>query len=150
LLERHVFFATDFCRAVLALCRDVRTQMPGWHVHDMGDLHGAIAGCDLAGLIGATYARWPFPEDPEGFRQKPEGHENRGEVETMLGRFAQSTSLELDREPDWSRVAVGRVSFDGPGFAALVAYVDRGGYPRWRDDERPGYVVEMVESFPLL
>ena len=30
--------------------------------------------------------------------------------------------------------------------AKLVAYVDRGGYPRWRDELRPPYVSEMVES----
>ena len=150
LLERYVFFATDFCRAVRALRAEPRTPMSGWSVHDMGDLHGAIAGRALHGLIGATYARWPFPSDPAGFRQQPEGHENRSEVEAMVGRFARARRLELVREPDWSWVSVGPVSFDGPGFAALVAYVDRGGHPRWRDGERPGYVVEMVESCPLV
>jgi hypothetical protein len=31
-------------------------------------------------------------------------------------------------------------------FHELIRYVDQGGYPRWKDEIRPGYVVQMKES----
>jgi hypothetical protein len=36
--------------------------------------------------------------------------------------------------------------FDRETFAALVSYVDRGGYPRWRNEQRPPYVLAMMNA----
>ncbi|MBP1732877.1 MAG: hypothetical protein H6Q55_3306, partial [Deltaproteobacteria bacterium] len=36
--------------------------------------------------------------------------------------------------------------FDRPQFHALLSYVWLGGYPRWKNDVRPAYVVEMAAA----
>lgn len=147
LLDRLFFFAHEFCGAVLLIGEDGAPSIPGWRIHrqqDIGNLHGAIAGQDLSGFIGATYARWPFPQAPEDFRQDPDGHVNRDAAREMIAGFGVEESIGLER--DAGRVAVGEYAFDRPGFAALVRYVDRGGHPRWRDERRPGYVLDMMES----
>ncbi len=148
LLDRLFFFAHDFCRAVEALGRAGSASIRGWRIDDLrdiGNLHGAIAGQDLSGFIGATYARWPFPEAPEDFKQDPGGHVNRDAVREMILAFGVERAIDLARDAD-GRVTVGEYAFDRSGFAALIAYVDRGGYPRWRDDVRPRYVLDMMES----
>ena len=40
-------------------------------------------------------------------------------------------------------VSLAGVRFSPSGFRELVDYVWRGGWPRWRDDDPPGYVREM-------
>lgn len=148
LLKRRFFFAHGFCRAVVDLGQSDHSTIPGWRIDDpadVGNLHGAIAGQDLTGFIGATYARWPFPEAPEDFRQDPEGHRNREAAREMIAGFGAEGEIDVVRD-DEGRVTIGGIVFDRQGFAALVAYVDRGGYPRWRDDVRPGYVLDMMES----
>jgi hypothetical protein len=148
LLERLFFFAHEFCRAVVEIGGRDRSTIPGWRIdrqQDIGNLHGAIAGRDLSGFIGATYARWPFPEAPEDFKQDPEGHRNRDAAREMIAGFGVEQEIELMRD-EQGRVTIGGIAFDPGGFAALVAYVDRGGYPRWRDERRPGYVLDMMAS----
>jgi hypothetical protein len=54
-----------------------------------------------------------------------------------------------------STVSVEEFVFERKDFAQLIAYVDRGGYPQWQDDVRPGYVRAMMaklaeSSSPLL
>lgn len=147
LLERLFFFAHEFCGAVVRIGRDGSSGLPGWRIDDppdIGDLHAAIAGQDHSGFIGATYARWPFPRTPEGFKQDPDGHVNRDAAREMIAGFGVEESIGLER--DGGRVAIGEYAFDRPGFAALVRYVDRGGYPRWRDEIRPRYVTDMMGS----
>ena len=47
---------------------------------DIGNLMGAIHGIDLRGFIGAVYQLFPFPQRPEGFKQKLDGKTNRAVV----------------------------------------------------------------------
>jgi hypothetical protein len=148
LLERHFFFAHDFCRAAIEVGGGDRSSIPGWRIDDpahVGNLHGAIAGQDLTGFIGATYARWPFPEAPEDFKQDPDGHRNRDAAREMIAGFGVEQDIDLVCD-ERGRVTISGIDFDRRGFAALVAYVERGGYPRWRDEVRPGYVLDMMES----
>jgi hypothetical protein len=147
LLDRLFFFAHEFCSAVAQTGEDGASSIPGWRIDDpldIGNLHGAIAGQDHTGFIGATYARWPFPQAPEDFKQDPGGHVNRDAAREMIAGFGVEEPIALER--DAGRVAIGEYAFDRTGFAALVRYVDRGGYPRWRDERRPGYVLDMMES----
>ena len=149
LLDRLFFFASDFCAAVVDLCARGRASMGGWRIDEqegVGDLHGAIAGRDHSGLIGATYARWPFPADPDLFHQDPAGHVSRAEARGMMETFGEAGEIVLRVEDGGSLFHIGSYVFDLEGFAALVEYVDRGGWPRWRDGERPACVVEMVEA----
>ena len=110
----------------------------------VGDLHGAIAGQVLHGFIGATYRRWAFPASPQDFKQDPDGRQTEAEVVALIPDGAAAETLTLR----WTGqgVSVGDAAFDLPGFAELIAYVDRGGYPRWRDERRPEYVARMMAS----
>jgi hypothetical protein len=145
LLDRIVFHAADFCAAAALLGEGGESTIEGWRIDDMGDLHAAIAGEDLSGFIGATYARYPFPADPAGFRQSPEPRLARGEVQAMADRFGRPCAVVLRRGDDGRTVHVDGYTFDERGFCALVRYVAVGGYPRWRDDGPPGYVTRMEE-----
>jgi hypothetical protein len=166
LLQQLFFFAEDFCQAVqrLAAAEDTgesggerasfsEAQIGGWQIEReaIGDLHGAIAGADLSGFIGATYARFPFPSEPEGFKQNPEGQLGRPEVERMIRRHGQAAQIIVGRDLREGLLQIGPRGaaepfvFSEVGFARLVAYVERGGHPRWKDERRPPYVLEMMQ-----
>jgi hypothetical protein len=146
------FFADGFCRAVPQLLHEGEAWMDGWRIEvpgRIGNLQGAIAGQDLSGFIGATYEKFPFPARAEDFRQNPRGSLNRAVAEKLILQFGQDEQIRLRREAD--SVAVGEYVFNQPVFSDLIAYVDRGGYPRWKNETRPPYVSEMIEKLgPLL
>jgi hypothetical protein len=156
LLDRLFVFADRFCRGLTALAGaegEEGVAVPGWRIDDrraMGNLHGAIAGTDLSGLIGATYRRWPFPAAPEGFAQQPEGIRNQEVVAGMIEPFSVPLRIDLARDRARGLVSIGDYRFTDLQLAALVAYVDRGGYPRWRGDVRPPYVLEMLAALRRL
>lgn len=144
LMEHLFFFADRFCRAVVELSESYASGIDGWRIDErgqIGNLQGAIAGVDLSGFIGATYQRFPFPKEPEGFKQNPEGSANRAWAKEIVGRFGRPERIRLDRQEH--SVSVGEYVFDPGTFSDLIAYVDRGGYPRWKDEIRPAYVQEM-------
>ena len=149
LLERLFFFAHHFCEAVTALAAGQATaDLPGWRLPNsaaVGDLHGAIAGVRLSGFIGATYRRWPFPPRPEDFKQSPRGDGNRDAVRALIAPFGDPETLAVRRSG--ASLAIAEYRFDEPAFERLVAYVDQGGYPRWRDEIRPGYVQRLREAW---
>jgi hypothetical protein len=126
--------------------------MDGWRIEvqsQIGNLQGAIAGEDLSGFIGATYQKYPFPSRADDFRQNPQGHLNRALASELIQQYGQDEQIRLRREAD--TIAVGEYIFNQPVFSDLIAYVDRGGYPRWKNETRPPYVREMVEKLgPLL
>ena len=155
LLDHLFFFAEDFCARVV----DLATKEPGdaagapWkifdiqHSRDIGDLMGAIHGVRHTGFIGDLYRRIPFPERPEDFRQNPEGALSRERVTELISPYARSTEVEFFRDLD-GVVQIGEYRFDEASFRALIDYVWRGGYPRWKDDRRPAYVTAMRATSP--
>lgn len=154
LLERLFFFADDFCRAATELrvpgpAATPRTTLAGWSIADrrrFGDLHGSIAGHARWGFLGAAYERWPFPARPAAFRQQPEGWRNRDAALELIGRFGEACSIPAAFDPTRRKLELGEYVFEQPEFDRLIAYVDRGGWPRWRDDERPPYVAAMMSA----
>ena len=146
LLERLFFFADDFCRAARELVHGPRAVLEGYRVEreQLGDLHGAIAGEDLSGFIGATYRLFPFPSEPEAFRQAPDGERNARVVSDLLCRFGVPERIPLLFDAVRDAVEVGEIHFSRPGFVALLRYVVQGGYPRWREERRPLYVEQML------
>lgn len=152
LLDRHFFFCTDFCEAVCSLAAGGQAGLPAWTFADaaaVGDLMGAIHGLRLTGYLGAVYRRWPFPADPAAFRQKLYGADNRAATEALLAPRAPAHRLPLARQPD-GVIAIGEHRFSAPQFAALLAYVDRGGHPTWQGrerGERPACVAAMVAAW---
>jgi hypothetical protein len=154
LLDRNFFFADRFCQSVAAFSGaagrgECRIEMDGWCIddpRDVGNVNTAIQGLDLSGFIGATYRKFPFPADPAGFKQKPDGSKTQPVIEEMIERFGRRVKLPLSWNPDEQSVSVAEVVFDPEGFGQLVAYVDRGGYPRWKGDVRPEYVKDMMKK----
>jgi hypothetical protein len=153
LLDHLFFFADRFCRAAVAVLAPEpgappRTSIDGWRIDDprrIGDLHGAIAGRALHGFIGDTYRRWPFPPQPADFRQDPDGASRRQETEAMILRWGTPLAVPVVADLDRRVVSLGGLTFDDDDFGRLVAYVDRGGWPRWRDGARPSCVTEMMD-----
>ena len=151
LLEEHFFFAEGFCAEVSAVAgsapREGFRRVLAVHTvrrrEDAGDLMGAIHGVRFTGFIGETYRRYPFPPLPEDFRQNPHGARTRPAILEMVRRYSREEEISFEGDPASSQVGIGDYHFSRKGFLELVRYVWRGGYPRWRDEERPDYVLAM-------
>ena len=163
LLENYFFFADEFCRLI---CDAVSSSpdetenrhgsgqqepefgLKGYHIadpRDTGDLMGAIHGMRFTGFIGETYKVFPFPENPRDFKQNPEGYMTRKLVKELIKRFGKETEI-LVKFADDGHVSISSYVFDIAVFHELLLYVDQGGYPRWKDETRPGYVIAMKDS----
>jgi hypothetical protein len=157
LLDRYFLFATEFCSHIIKMAEYVgpgpyETSWEGYHIPDpadIGDLMGAIHGIHYTGFIGEVYRRFPFPERPEAFKQKPEGHMTRGDMVGIIEKYARTVEIPVSIGREGGEVSIGIYRFTGPGFQELVRYVWQGGYPRWRDEIRPDYVGAMKEAIRL-
>lgn len=153
LLEDHVFWCRDFCELFTDLARTeaqskFTARLPGWRMSApgaLGDLHGAIAGRSHTGLIGELYCRWPFPQDPAGFRQKPVGAAPPQEAAALADEYGQATSWEVSADPQAGELVIDDFRFDAPGARALAGYVWRGGMPGWQEGRRPDYLWSAAE-----
>lgn len=158
LLENLFFFADRFCRAVVTLAEQSELTKPsawmdGFRIDNqtmIGNLHGAIQGWNFRGFIGETYRRFPFPSHPEGFKQKPSGEQNRAVIQELIEKFAKDRTIQLSWDKPSSTVSIEEFIFDEAIFGALIAYVDRGGYPRWQDEIRPPYVNTMMDRLAAI
>ena len=154
LLEHYFLFASEFCKHVSDLAEGRPDDSKGnvWKVYyiehpsNIGNLMGAIHGVVFQGFIGEVYKLFPFPSQPEDFKQKPYGTQNRSTVEDSIRPFATAIDIALVIDPDRKKVAIGNYSFSWTWFQELIKYVWRGGYPRWQDETRPDYVLAMKKS----
>jgi hypothetical protein len=153
LLNDYFFFASDFCRHVTDLARQHsdKPYRAAWNAYVMpyesiGNLHGSIAGADLSGFIGAVYRLFPFPKKLAAFKQNPEGHSTRERIEALATTFVPAQRIPVMVNPNGEFIAIGNYAFNRPQFQALLVYVCLGGYPRWKDDMRPAYVLEMAAA----
>ncbi len=150
LLENHFFFADRFCQWMgdLAEKKDMESIKFAQRVHvienpeDIGDLMGAIHGVKFTGFIGRLYRLFPFPDDPEKFKQNPEGFKTQKIVEEEIQRFSTPGDMSIVFHSD-KRVQMGPYEFSVPVFHELLRYVWLGGYPRWKNGIRPPYVMNM-------
>ncbi len=163
LLENYFFFADEFCTLIAnAACSlpDETENLHGsmqkepefglkvYHIadpHDIGDLMGAIHGMRFTGFIGETYKEFPFPKNPLDFKQNPEGYRTRKFIKKLIKSFAKKTEILVKFAEDGC-VSINSYVFDINVFHELLLYVDQGGYPRWKDETRPGYVIAMKDS----
>jgi len=153
LLERHFFYADEFCGLVAQAAREAGAE--GWRAEmkgrliartaEMGDLQAAIHGLDMSGFIGAVYRLFPFPQAPEEFKQRPEGDLTRPRIDALLRDWTRPAAIPVFIRPEYAAVEVGEYSFPRAVFMELAAYVWQGGLPGWREGVRPGYVAEMME-----
>jgi hypothetical protein len=150
LLANRFFFADVFCEAMAGVARGdaaaFEVSWPGYVIEkaeDIGDLMGAIHGIRFTGFIGDTYLRYPFPERDEDFKQKPEGFETQAEFLEMITPYGDEVAIALSGDRDAAEVTLAGLRFTREQFHELVKYVWRGGWPRWRDEDRPAYVLDM-------
>ncbi len=154
LLERYFLFATEFCRRISAIAESEEEGAleTTWEVYfisgrkEIGDLMGAIHGIHYTGFIGDLYCRFPFPERPEEFKQKPEGRGTQAAVEAMIKKYAEIISIPVTIDKEAREIRIGDYRFARTSFQELIKYVWRGGMPRWKDEVRPDYVTAMREK----
>lgn len=154
LLEKLFFFADDFCRWISDLSVGPAQGKPTttWSIYriekkeDIGDLTGAIHGYSFSGFIGDTYKKFPFPKNPDGFKQKSNGFETRAVIAEMIEKYAASAPVTVFAARDDGSIKIDDYVFSTQSFQGLVRYVWRGGYPRWENDIRPDYVVAMKNT----
>ena len=151
LLEQYFFFATDFCRYLITASDTEKEDSIAqrWSVYciadrtNIGDLMGAIHGVRHTGFIGEVYRRFPFPESPEQFKQKPEGVNTQIEMDNIISKYGAKIAIPFKIDMSCDVVSIGEYRFDQGGFQRLIQYVWQGGYPRWKNDTPPGYVLDM-------
>ncbi len=150
LLENFFFFADDFCNWLIEMSQGKKEtvslfKFPTYEIkdpNDIGDLMGAIHEVHFTGFIGETYKLFPFPRDPQLFKQNPNGFETRKTIESLIYGVAKKTMLDFNFTND-GQVTIGPYVFDHSVFCELIHYVWEGGYPRWKDQTRPEYVLKM-------
>jgi hypothetical protein len=162
LLNRYFFFASDFCRYLIEAAGPLHEGKSEWILSGywleeerIGNLMGAIHGFDFRGFIGEVYRFYPFPQEPEDFKQNPEGFRTRSILEQLVVKYGSAAETPFRFLKEKNEIHIGDYRFDQENFQELIRYVWLGGYPRWRDGRRPDYVetmkrtVEMVDVFPF-
>jgi len=151
LLEKYFLFATDFCRYVGDLNENFHKGgfQTKWQIYviaaqaQIGDLMGAIHGVRHTGFIGDLYRQFPFPQNAESFKQKPDGYRNQAIVTEMISGYARQIRIPFKVGKRALKIEIGEYVFSRKDFQEMIKYVWRGGYPRWKDDIRPDYVSNM-------
>jgi hypothetical protein len=153
LLNRYFFFANDFCHHIVQFSEnDKETYEATWEVYsiekatDIGNLTGAIHGTDHKGFIGEVYTLLPFPAKREAFKQNTEGFKNRAITEKMIQKYAKRTYISFFAGQKKDKISIGQYVFNKTVFQELVQYIWAGGYPRWKDEIRPDYVLAMKKK----
>lgn len=152
LLENYFFFASDFCQWLGEMAKEEENgqnafQYPVDYIADpgdIGDLMGAISGVRFQGFLGRVYTLFPFPDDPQAFKQNPEGYQTRKQVIAEIQDLSEKIKIVIEFLTD-GQVRIGPYLFDKKVFHELILYVWRGGYPLWKKEIRPSYVTEMKD-----
>ena len=154
LLEKYFLFATDFCRQILDLAENIHKNrfVSKWQVYfiaeqtQIGDLMGAIDGTRHTGFIGKLYRKFPFPQNAQCFKQQPDGHKNQAMVHDMICDYARQIYIPVKAAKRAREIAIGEYRFSRNMFQELIKYVWRGGYPGWKDEIRPIYILTMKSA----
>ncbi len=157
LCDRYFLFADDFCRYVEDMAENAgeRFYRVSWKVQvieddeDIGDLMGAIHGVRFTGFIGELYRRFPFPQQPQKFKQNPEGAQTRSLVTEIISKYAQTQAVQVTVDNEKMEAEIGIYCFTRNQLQELLKYVWRGGYPRWKNEIRPAYVSAMKNKVML-
>jgi len=152
LLQNYFFFASDMAENVIKLAENKGESLEQtWPVYilgegQIGNLMGAISGVVFQGFIGEVYTHFPFPHEPERFKQNPEGYKTRGLIEKIVSRYTGLTTITVTVHTQEQRLYIGDYHFNKPGFHALLGYLWAGGYPKWKDGVKPSYILKMREA----
>ena len=151
LLDRIFFFSTVFCGHMADIADFVPNERcrKHWRVYhipqseQIGDLMGAIHGVHLAGFIGDVYRKYPFPRKEADFKQKPDGTQTQETIAAIIEKYARPSEVLFTMNAAQNEAAIGPYRFNRAQFQGLIRYVWQGGYPRWKDERRPDYVLAM-------
>ena len=153
LLNQYFFFANDFCHYIIQSSKnDQETYKAPWEAYpiendtEIGNLMGAIQGIDHRGFIGEVYTLFPFPAKKEAFKQNPEGFRNRSIIKKMIQKYAKRTNISFFVDQRNEEISIGPYVFSKTAFHELINYVWLGGFPRWKDEIHPDYVMEMKKK----
>jgi len=153
LLNDYFFFANDMSERIIELAGEesrkiFETEWDAYilEIRQIGNLMGAISGVELSGFIGEVYGHFPFPHEPDKFKQNPNGYMNREFVENIIKHYTTQTRIKILADKSAQTVRIGEYMFSRRVFHELLNYVCVGGYPRWKNGIRPGYVQEMKEA----
>ncbi|MCP3872573.1 MAG: hypothetical protein GY699_05370 [Desulfobacteraceae bacterium] len=150
LLENHFFFADKFCDWIKTMANEDDAGLKKFEYqvytisdpNDVGDLMGAIHGIRFKGFIGELYKLFPFPADPKDFKQNPKGYQTQDVVKSQIEGISKKTKIFIEFLPE-EKVCIGPYLFEKSVLYELIQYVWQGGYPLWKNEVRPQYVVEM-------
>jgi len=151
LLNNYFLFAQDFCEHISEVAKTPLKKIydSSWGIYviennsDIGNLMGAIHGIDLRGFIGEVYKLFPFPKHQDNFKQKPEGFKNRILIEELIQKYAERIDIRLVMNQKDRKIGIGEYIFNKSSFHELIKYIWLGGFPRWKDNVRPDYVLKM-------
>ncbi|HMB31242.1 MAG TPA: hypothetical protein VKN82_05425 [Desulfohalobiaceae bacterium] len=154
LLDHLFFFAPEFCSKISELAQydqgiDYSSYFEVYKIADpsqIGDLMGAIHGRNFQGFIGHVYQIFPFPKEPENFRQKTYGFRNRHIIEPLLKEYASMFSIPIMTDSTNQIISIEKMKFSKEMFQELIRYVWRGGYPKWSNEGQPDYVKTLKEE----
>jgi len=157
LCDRYFLFADEFCTCIGDMAEKAGEQFyrASWRVQviekaeEIGDLMGAIHGERFTGFLGELYRRFPFPQQPEEFKQNPAGAQNQPLVTEIISRYGKVQEIEVAVDPNTMEIELGAYRFNHLQFQELLKYVWRGGYPRWKNEIRPAYVLGMKNNVLL-
>ena len=152
LINNYFVFASDLCNWLSTWAagkQNIKTEK-GFYVienpKDIGNLMGAISAEVFTGFIGELYKKFPFPKDIGDFKQKPDGFKNRLVVEKLIQKYANLSNVDIIISKKNETISIGEYGFDRFDFHQILLYLWQGGMPKWRDDEKPGYVLKMMEA----
>lgn len=153
LLDNLFFFAPEFCNKLAEIAKqenncDFQSSLDVYYMdtHQIGDLIAAMHGINYKGFIGHLYRIFPFPSQPEDFRQKTHGFQNREIVESLLQEYASNITVPINIDTKKQQVKIENKIFSKIMFQELIKYVWQGGYPKWSNEGPPDYVIDMTEE----
>jgi hypothetical protein len=153
LLNNYFFFASAMSDHIAKFAENDGglDRHQTWSVYileaeQIGNLMGAISGVVFQGFIGEVYTHFPFPHEPEKFKQNPEGYKTREFIEDIIHRYASISKITTVVDTNKQVLKIGEYHFSKQGFHDLLGYLWMGGYPRWKDGIRPLYILKMREA----
>jgi len=152
LINNYFVFASDFCKCITDWTKgkeNFESEVEMYMIDNLekiGNLMGAIAGRVYNGFIGEVYKKFPFPEKREDFKQKPEGFKSRNDIEQIIQNFAEKRSIIIAISRTKTTISIGDYEFNTEQFHEVISYLWRGGMPKWKDENRPKYVEEMMKA----
>jgi hypothetical protein len=153
LLENTFIFADQFCKHIMGIPESatemgIQTQWRVWQIErgpQLGDLMGSMHGMIHVGFFGELYRKYPFPRLREAFKQKPDGWKIQPDVAKIIGKYGREESIPFRVDGGGENVQIGDYAFTQTVFNQLINYVWEGGYPKWKDGQRPEYVLDMMK-----